>query len=800
MTNHLASFRDQWQTPTNLGMAERGFLLTSTYRSFDDRTEVRFHAVLESGARVVILDDRMRPYLFVRERDWAPAARVTGARVEPTNLCAFNGENVARIEAPNPERLAELRDKLLRASLEPLESDVRFAQRWLVDQGIFGSFSIEGPSEERGRLGRVYYNPLLRPARFVPQLTVLSFDIETSLDGQQLFSIACAGAGGDRVFIVHHDVHTSFPSHVEIFSDEQSLLLAFFDHVRQTDPDVLTGWNIPDFDLPAILKFSKRAQIACDLGRGTTGVTIRRDPGFTREARAFVPGRSVLDGLALVRGSFVKLDDYRLETASRAILGRGKLFAHDDRGAQIESSFQNDPVLLAEYNLEDARLVRDILRKLSLVELAVERSLLTGLPPDRIGGQIAAIDSLYLHILRKRGRVAPSIPTSREFEPIAGGLVLDATPGMYRHVAVYDFKSLYPSIIRTFQIDPLTFVGEMDPRDKRAHLIITPSGAAFRRGASGGPAGIFPELVANLGQERADARKAGDERRAYAIKILMNSMYGVLGTSASRLFSPVVANAIPIAGQYVIRAAARSVAKHGYRVLYGDTDSIFVDMNEAEPERAQERAEHLRTLISADLAEVLRADFDVESFLDLALQKVYARLLLPELRHRAEGSKKRYAGLLKTPNGWEIDIVGLEAVRRDASPLVRRFQRELLEHVFHDKPVESFVRAFVADLRAGRIDNELVLQKSLRKPLDAYTKTTPPHVKAARRAHDVPGRTVAYVMTKHGPEPINARTAPPDHDHYITKELRPIADSILRLVGNRDFDDIVGAPKQLSLF
>ncbi len=787
-------------------MAERGFLLTTTYRSFDDRTEVRLHAVLENGDRVLILDDRVRPYLFVREHDWAQAARITGARLEPTNLRAFDGEPVVRIEAPNPERLGELRDKLAHASLEPLESDVRFVQRWLIDQGIFGSFSIEGNREDRGRLGRVYKNPRLAPARFVPHLTVLSFDIETSLDGKQLFSIASAGAGGDRVFLIHashvgrHGEHKPFPAYVDLFEDERSLLLAFFDHVRIADPDVLTGWNVPDFDLPAIVDFCKRAQIQCELGRGGGGVTIRRDPGFTREARAFVPGRSVLDGLALVRGAFVKLDDYRLETASRAILGRGKLFGHDDRGAKIESSFQHDPALLAEYNLEDARLVRDILTKLSLVELAVERSLLTGLPPDRIGGQIAAIDSLYLHVLRTRGRVAPSVPTINQLEPISGGLVLDALPGIYRNVAVYDFKSLYPSIIRTFQIDPLTFVGEMDPKGKHFDVIVTPSGASFRRGSAGGPAGIFPELVANLLDERTLARKAGDERRAYAIKILMNSMYGVLGTSASRLFSPVVANAIPIAGQYVIRSAARSVAKNGYRVLYGDTDSIFVDMGEADPDRARALAEELRERISSDLAHALREDFAVESFLDLALQKVYTRLLLPELRGRAEGSKKRYAGLLSTPNGSEIDIVGLEAVRRDASPLVRRFQRELLEYVFHDKPVEPFVRGFVADVRAGRNDHELVLQKALRKPLDAYTKTTPPHVKAARRSLDAPGRTVLYVVTRHGPEPANALTAPPDHQHYITKELRPVADSILRFVSNRDFDDVIGAPKQLSLF
>lgn len=781
-------------------MVERGFLLTSTYRSFDDRTEVRFHAVLESGARVVILDDRLKPYLFVREYDAARAAHIANTHVEPTNLHAFDGVRVGRMEAPNPERLDEMREALLRADIEPLESDVRFAQRWLIDHGIFGSFAIEGVPEDRGRLGKVYKNPRLSPTRFVPHLEVLSFDIETSLDGRHLFSIASAGAGGDRVFLIHRDERTVFPDYVDIFPDEGSLLSAFFDHVRNADPDVLTGWSIPDFDLPQILQFCKRAGIPCDLGRGASGVTIRKDPGFTREARAFVPGRSVLDGLALVRGAFVKLDDYRLETAGRAILGRGKLFGHDDRGAKIESSFEHDPVALAEYNLEDARLVRDILLKLALVDLAVERSLLTGLPPDRIGGQIAAIDSIYLHALRARGRVAPSIPKTQQFEPIAGGLVLDAIPGMYRQVAVYDFKSLYPSIIRTFQMDPLTFVGEMDPRDKHDDVIVTPSGAAFRRNVGDGPRGIFPEMVANLGEQRSAARKGGDERRAYAIKILMNSMYGVLGTPASRLFHPIVANAIPVAGQYVIRSATQLVAKHGYRVLYGDTDSIFVDMAETDLERARERAEVLRTLVATDLAQRLRDDFNVESFLDLALQKVYSRLWLPELRHRAEGSKKRYAGLLTTPRGSEIDIVGLEAVRRDASPLVRRFQRELLEHVFHDRPVESFVRGFVADLRAGRLDAELVLQKSLRKPLEAYTKTTPPHVKAARRSHDVPGRTIAYIITKHGPEPMDALTAPPDYEHYLVKELRPIADAILRLAGSRDFDDLIGGPKQLSLF
>jgi DNA polymerase-2 len=120
--------------------------------------------------------------------------------------------------------------------------------------------------------------------------------------------------------------------------------------------------------------------------------------------------------------------------------------------------------------------------------------------------------------------------------------------------------------------------------------------------------------------------------------------------------------------------------------------------------------------------------------------------------------------------------------------------------VFHDRPVEDFIRGFVADLRAGRFDDELAYRKAMRKPLDSYTKTTPPHVKAARKQTGGPGRIVTYVVTTAGPEAAGEATAPPDYEHYVTQQLRPIADAILRWVGEPDFDEIVGARRQLSLF
>ena len=137
---------------------------------------------------------------------------------------------------------------------------------------------------------------------------------------------------------------------------------------------------------------------------------MRRDLGFTRDPRVILSGRQVLDGLALLRSAFVKLDDYRLDTAAQAILGKGKLFHAEHRGREIEAAWRDEPARLAEYNLNDAKLVVEILERTGLVELTVRRSLLTGMQIDRVGAQIAAVDSLYLGELRAawtRGAVGP---------------------------------------------------------------------------------------------------------------------------------------------------------------------------------------------------------------------------------------------------------------------------------------------------------------------------------------------------------------------------------------------------------
>jgi DNA polymerase-2 len=768
----------------------RGFILTPTYRVRDGVPEIHLHGVLESGEPFLVVEDRVRPCFFVRSADGEHVASIApGAHIEDAGLRTFDGEPVLRVTLALPGDVPPLRARLEDAGVACFEADVRFAYRYLIDRGIRGSMRIEGSSEQHPKLGHVYRNPTLDPCRFAPALKILSVDIETDPRAEHLYSIALHAPNLHRVLLLHEHV---LP-HAEPLGSEPALVRRFLSYLDELDPDVITGWNVIDFDLAVLARVASRYGIRFAIGRTDDAFDHRRDASFTRESRAVIFGRLVLDGLSLMRGAFIRLQDYKLETAARAVLGRGKLIAGEHRAGEIAQAYRNDPQRFVDYNLEDARLVSEILEKTRLVELAVERSLLTGMPLDRVSAAIASVDSLYLGALRSRGLVAPSVGRRAAEARIAGGYVMDSVPGLYRNVLVFDFKSLYPSIIRTFNLDPLTAVGR---GSVAADAIVAPNGARFRRE----PRGILPELVETLAAEREAARRRGETVKANAIKILMNSLYGVLGAGASRLFFPAVANAITHFGQLLIQTAAEVARERGYRVIYGDTDSLFVDPAEDDPARALGVAERLRLEIGEAVGRFVRERFGCESFLELEFEKLYERFFLPEVRGGKVGSKKRYAGLVQTPDGQEeIEFVGLESVRRDWSEVSKRFQKGLLDLVFHDQPVEPLVRDFVADLRRGRFDGELTYRKALRKDLGSYTKTTPPHVQAARRQSRPVGGIVEYVMTTRGAEPAGEETAPPDYDHYVEHQLKPVADAILRFVGT-DFDSIVGTSRQLSLF
>ena len=373
--------------------------------------------------------------------------------------------------------------------------------------------------------------------------------------------------------------------------------------------------------------------------------------------------------------------------------------------------------------------------------------------------------------------------------------MLDSVPGLYDDVLAFDFRSLYPSIIRTFRIDPLgMYRPGVDPLPGE-------DGATFARG---GDASILPALIETLHHARSRAMNEGNQPLSRAIKIVMNSFYGVLGTPGCRFFDPRLPTSITRRGHAIIERARAFFVGKQMAVLYGDTDSLFVHASKgvARGEReVRDLGQELARELTSLLAEELRRDLRVESHLELKFEAHYLRFLMPTTRGTSRGSKKRYAGLVRNSSGGpEVVIRGLEAVRSDWTPLARRVQRELLRRVFTDEPYLVWLEEVGRDLARGALDAELVYTKSLRQGLDAYaSEGAPPHVRAARMrdAAEQGEVQVDYVMTVRGPEPVADRRSAIDHGHYVDRQLAPACDVVLGPLGT-SFERIAGT--QASLF
>jgi DNA polymerase-2 len=766
-----------------------GFVLQASYRIEAGRPVVLLSGRLRTGGPFLVRERRQVPHFHVLAAQAVGASRLGAQQQRASDRLTLDGRPLVRVEVAVPAEVPRLRDRLSAAGIACFEADVRFAQRFLIDRGIRGALGIAGPWREEPGVGRVFEDPELESAEWTPALSVLSIDVETDPTARRLLSIALHGCGVSEVLLVTPTGWTC-PEDATPCLDEAALLRGFARRVRELDPDVLTGWNVVDFDLAMLDRVAARVKVPLELGRGPGGLRLRPAGGARGGLQASVPGRVVLDGIALLRDAFIRREDHSLDAVARDVLGEGKTLHGPDRASEILRRFREDRPAFVEYNRTDARLALQVLERLRLVELAVARSLATGLTPDRVAASIAAFDSLYLARLGRRGRVAPSVEVHPGAEPQSGGHVLEPLPGLHRNVLVFDFRSLYPSLIRTFQIDPLNLVREGEPDD----VIEPPGGAAFRRQRS-----ILCEILDELLPQREAARRGGDAVKSQALKILMNSFYGVLGTPACRFYDPRLANAITGTGRAVLLWCRDWLEAAGHRVLYGDTDSLFVLAGEPDPAVARALGERLVAEVGQALSAHLQERYRVESRLQLVFERLYLRLYLPAVRHGTAGARKRYAGLADGPRGPQVVFTGLEAVRGDWTALAREVQRELFSRLFTDRPVEDYLRSVIAEVRAGRRDADLVYRKVLRKAPADYTANTPPHVAAARKLHRKGRGRVAYVITRDGPEPAEQARAPLDHQHYVEKQIQPIAEPVLALLG-LDFAAVSGEPRQLSLF
>ena len=773
-----------------------GFLLTRQWRDTAKGIELCFWISTKDGP-VRLLIENEQAVCFTQRSTHLPLPNNVSRK--PLPLKSLDNHAIDALYFKQQRELNALREQLSYDKSKLFESEVKPTERYLMERFITASLTVKGEIIQYDNY-REIRQPQLKKSDYFPSLKWISLDIETHDLRGKLYSIAVSAENSHQIFMVKLPSHTATDPvdktlNLDWYPDEATALQACFEWIKQYDPDIIMGWNVIGFDLAFIKWKCQELRIPFALGRGNETATVLEAQNSGQVAVARVPGRIVLDGISSLKGAFWSFDHFSLGNVAQQLLGEDKLISGDSgKVEEIRRQYIEEPEALAAYNLQDCQLVSRIFAKADLINFSLERARMTGLAVDRQGGSTAAFDNLYLPRLHRQGYVAPDIGSMMSTASSPGGYVMDSMPGLYNNVLVLDFKSLYPSIIRTFKIDPLGLaVGLSDANTENgADNIPGFLDSQFSREQH-----ILPDLVTELWQHRDIAKQSKDAPLSHAIKIIMNSFYGVLGSSGCRFFNPQLASSITKRGHEIIQETADLIEKKGYSVIYGDTDSVFVHLDE---DKTEQEANNIGERLAVELNEywqaVLQSRFKLESCLEIEFETNYLRFLMPTIRGSEAGTKKRYAGVIRQKGEMVTIFKGLETVRSDWTLLAKTFQQELYRRVFHNEPYADYVREVSEKLEQGYYDDQLTYTKHLRRPLESYVSTQPPQVKAARKMNN-PGRRIQYVMTLNGPEPLEKLTAKPDYQHYQDKQLQPIADGILYFL-ETSFEQLT--QRQLDVF
>ncbi len=783
--------------------ARAGFLLTRHWRDTSSGTEIVLWLATDAGpARLVLPAQESVAFFPHAQLSQAEAllSHERGYRLVPLSLKDFRQRPVIALYCKQYRQLQKL-EKLLRENgVMVYEADIRPPERFLMERFITAPVWFSGTARGESLIdARLKPNPTYRPP-----LKWVSLDIETTRHGE-LYCIGVEGCGQRDVYMLgpENGDASRLDFNLEYVASRPQLLVKLNAWFLKHDPDVLIGWNVVQFDLRVLQKHADRYGIPLRLGRNNDTLEWREHGFKPGIFFAQATGRLIIDGIDALKSAFWDFHSFSLESVSRELLGEGKAINNPwDRMQEIDQRFAENKPALAHYNLKDCELVTRIFQHTELMPFLLERATVNGLPVDRHGGSVASFSHLYLPRMHRAGFVAPGMgEVAPEASP--GGYVMDSRPGLYDSVLVLDYKSLYPSIIRTFLIDPIGLVEGLAHPDE-ADSVSGFRGARFSRTTH-----CLPEIVNQIWQGREAAKKQGNKPLSQALKIIMNALYGVLGTSACRFFDPRLASSITLRGHEIMRQTKTLVEAEGYDVIYGDTDSTFVWLKTPHDEAsAGEIGRQLVEKVNAWWQQHLHQELGLTSALELEYETHFSRFLMPTIRGAEQGSKKRYAGLIREGEQERMVFKGLETVRTDWTPLAKNFQQALYLRIFKKQPYQDYIRETIRQLLDGELDEQLTYSKRLRRPLDDYQRNVPPHVRAARIADEKnqklgrplqyqKGGKIRYVMATSGPEPLEARITPLDYEHYLSRQLQPVAEGILPFVQD-DFATLVTG--QLGLF
>ena len=808
---------------------ENGFLLTRQAKDQGNNLQIILWVKTAVGAKKLVINNELTVF-FVEEQEVVQAEQqlqqqgIHLVKQQSLPLKTFGQQSVSGFYFKNLSHFYRARECLKLANIKCYEDDIRPDDRYLMERFITADIDFIGNSQKMANCNFISQAKCKVSAqRSTLVLSMLSLDIECSMTGE-LYSIGLycknkstiSGESEFKRVLMIGEPQSGADSYIVWVANEKKLLEALIEQISQIDTDIFIGWNVINFDFRLLQKRMDFHGVKFAIGRDGSSPRWRKNNNNREQIFIEIAGRVVLDGIDLLKTATYSFPSFSLDNVANTLLGIGKKIDNkakstaESRVAEINHNFKHDKQALAAYNLEDCRLVWLIFEKTQLLEFAQLRAQLTGLAIDRVGGSVAAFTNLYLPKLHRSGYVAPNMGDGESDLISPGGYVMDSIPGLYDNILVLDFKSLYPSIIRSFKIDPMGLIEGMKDQALETSSISEKyvsgfDGAYFSRNKH-----FLPDIITSLWSERDKAKRQNNAALSQAIKIIMNSFYGVLGSTGCRFFDPRLSGSITKRSHEILKTTKSWIETKGYRVIYGDTDSIFVHVaGKHSTVQSKALGDELQHFINKKWRQYLNDELDLECYLEIEFETHFSKFFMPTVRGqelvkgKKIGTKKRYVGLSKN----ELIFKGLETVRSDWTQISKAFQKELFRLIFNDLPVEEYIRTIVRDIKSGKYDSQLIYMKKIRRNLSDYVNT-PPHIKACLIANEAlknlglnakyqKGSKIEYVMTLNGIMPIELVKSNIDYEHYIDKQIQPIADDVLPFIG-KSFSVIVS--QQINLF
>ncbi|QCC57815.1 DNA-directed DNA polymerase [Natrinema thermotolerans] len=658
---------------------------------------------------------------------------------------SIRGERLTKIFGQTPRDVGQVRD-----DFEHYEADILFPNRFLIDKDIRSGMRVPERRAEDDSL--VVPHDEVEPVDVDADPRINTFDIEVDdrsgfpEDGEE--PIVCLtshdsyrdeyvmwlyeapiGDGEIPAEIDDYDpIEGEIDHEVRSFEEEEAMLEAFIEYVDETDPDVLTGWNFEDFDAPYFLdRLEELAGSHHEYDLSIDRLSRVDEVWRSNWGGPDIKGRVVFDLLyGYQRMVFSELDSYRLDAVGEAELGVGK----ERYAGDIGDLWEEDPTQLLAYNLRDVELCVELDRQQEIIPFWDEVRAFVGCKLEDAPTPGDAVDMYVLH--EAHGRFAlPSKGQQEAGEEYEGGAVFEPITGVKENVTVLDLKSLYPMCMTTINASPET---KVDPDEYDGETYVAPTGTHFRKE----PDGVNREMITELLAEREEKKELRDQhepgspeyeqydRQQGAVKVIMNSLYGVSGWEQFRLYDKEAASAITATGREVIEFTDTAANELNYQVTYGDTDSVMLELGPDVPkDDALEQSFEIEEYINGRYDDFAQKDLNAEEHrFQIEFEKLYRRFF-------QAGKKKRYAGHITWKEGKDVndvDIVGFEYQRSDIAPITKEVQHRVIEMIVREGDIEGakeYVNGVIEDVLAGEIAlEEIAIPGGIGKRLDNYDTDT----------------------------------------------------------------------------